>query len=721
VGKFATRMQFNKRPPWLVLAASLVAIFGWACSNERPDFKDVTSEAQSTDDVDLQGDGGTTRTSSTTAKSSNTGAGPDSGVCAPDEERECWENELGSPLPQLPGKVQGSCRRGVQTCSAAGAWGPCQGAVGPESEDSCEVSGADEDCNGVANEDCACTGSDTRDCGTDTGNCKLGSQTCNGSTWGDCEGGIVPADRDLCSVEGDDADCNGTPNEGCDCVEGETEACGECGTRACDAATGTWGECVGDGSNETCWQTPEGDALPGSAPTDPVGNCRLGSRTCELDGRWSPCEGAVAPQAEDTCAVGDDADCDGKPNEGCACAPDDTRPCGSDVGNCELGEQTCQDNATWGPCVGEVVAASADSCEAAGDDANCNGTPNEGCDCTEDSPQDCDDEIACTDDVCNNGVCTNPVKSGSCLIGGSCRNHNANDPSNACRYCDTAISQTAWTNWSSATSCSDGLWCNGDETCNGSGTCVRGNNRCPSSGPCVLAACDEANQECFKPDTEVCEESDEDECVGAAGTCGAAVQTRQVTRYCDGESAGCVGAVEQSSWTIKQECRPDQACSASSSECVSGGSACPVWCDTVAGVCWQTESAQSMETQSDAVNWCATRNWGGLSWRVPTLADWITVIRGCSENGPTGMMSRLDCEATCSGSGCSSDCPGSCNIYEGPASNGCYWPEEFVAFGCGAYWTSDESSPAEPLLAWVDFATFIVGGGSADTLCVVDQ
>lgn len=50
----------------------------------------------------------------------------------------------------------------------------------------------------------------------------------------------------------------------------------------------------------------------------PRGSCRYGLRAC-VDGKWSPCRGAVAPLLEDRCDIpGNDDNCNGIPNQGCS-------------------------------------------------------------------------------------------------------------------------------------------------------------------------------------------------------------------------------------------------------------------------------------------------------------------------------------------------------------------------------------------------------------------
>ncbi len=75
-----------------------------------------------------------------------------------------------------------------------------------------------------------------------------------------------------------------------------------------------------------------------------VGACRRGTSTCG-GGSWGGCAGEIAPHAED-CNLRDD-DCDGRTDEALV------RTCGTDVGECVSGTQSCGGGA-WGGCEGSV-------------------------------------------------------------------------------------------------------------------------------------------------------------------------------------------------------------------------------------------------------------------------------------------------------------------------------------------------------------------------------
>lgn len=158
--------------------------------------------------------------------------------------------------------------------------------------------------------------------------------------------------RELCGNNLDD-DCNGRVDESCACIPGETQRC-----------------------------------YPGDPSQAGRGVCVWGTSRCEGTGEfgaWGACTGAGMPQPVQ-CGMGMDFRCNGMVDEGCVCAPGETRNCytgptGTEgVGACRGGRQTCDANGGgWGRCEGEVLPAAAERCD--GSDADCDGMRNEGCVC----------------------------------------------------------------------------------------------------------------------------------------------------------------------------------------------------------------------------------------------------------------------------------------------------------------------------------------------------
>jgi hypothetical protein len=266
-------------------------------------------------------------------------------ICAPGSVEPCEAH------PGLDGR--GQCTAGERICAAGAGnltsdWGACEGSVGPGEADSCAVIGDDTDCDGIVNGGCPCIDGETRPCGpeSDLGICEFGVQTCEGGSFGDtCVGAVFPAARD-CGSSGDN-DCDGEPDDTidavCRCEIGAVQAC---------------------------------ETHPGR---DGNGPCRAGSQTCaglanDSSSEFGDCIGSVGPEFQDTCDPGDDSDCNGLPNEGCACVNGQDRACGPDteLGVCQRGTQTCFDG-VFGACQGAVFSGSRD-CDSPLDN-DCDGRP----------------------------------------------------------------------------------------------------------------------------------------------------------------------------------------------------------------------------------------------------------------------------------------------------------------------------------------------------------
>jgi sulfatase modifying factor 1 len=256
------------------------------------------------------------------------------GACEPKDERSCVEAGLYGP-----------CAVGSQVCGTDGKWGECS--ISPRAKDTCEK-GNDANCNGTPNEGCTCTAGFVRPCEDAEGDCAEGVETCleDGSGWSACS--IEPESTDSCE-SGSDANCNGVPNEGCPCLEGETQPCG---------------------------------------PENEIGICRAGLSTCMADGSWGACDGAVNKKSRD-CRSHEDNDCDGLPDDTvddtCKCVVGDTQPCQTHtqdgIGVCKPGLQTCValqygSTSDWSACSGSVGPRIRD-CSSSRDN-DCDGIPDNG-------------------------------------------------------------------------------------------------------------------------------------------------------------------------------------------------------------------------------------------------------------------------------------------------------------------------------------------------------
>ena len=141
----------------------------------------------------------------------------------------------------------GVCSANTATCSY-GNW--IDNSETTPSAEVCDADRVDENCDGSANEGCACDEGQTTSCyegpeGTlEVGLCQSGTQTCDiNGQWSTCEGVVYPTTEACDEV---DNDCNGQTDEGGVCV-----VCGDGiinGSEECDDS----GVYDGDGCSSSC-------------------------------------------------------------------------------------------------------------------------------------------------------------------------------------------------------------------------------------------------------------------------------------------------------------------------------------------------------------------------------------------------------------------------------------------------------------------------------------
>lgn len=176
-------------------------------------------------------------------------------VCQPASiDNACATKTDGTPISYPGGSPKGECKYGSRTCAPDGrSWGLCTGAIAPLSADDCSVAnGRDSNCDGTISCPCSPIGAE-QPCANQKGACAGSKQSCTNSGWGACS--AQPAAQDTCDL-GNDASCDGVANNGfpgnksvCECLNGQSQSCGNCsvGTQSCSA--GKWGTCNGAPAN----------------------------------------------------------------------------------------------------------------------------------------------------------------------------------------------------------------------------------------------------------------------------------------------------------------------------------------------------------------------------------------------------------------------------------------------------------------------------------------
>lgn len=450
---------------------------------------------------------------------------------------------------------------------------------------------------------------------------------------------------------------------------------------------------------------------------DGMGRCKAGSQTCAIaadkkSSAWGVCTGSVAPATKDTCDPGNDDNCSGVPNEGCACVAATTQACGPAVavGICKRGSQTCTAG-TWGACVGAVQAAARDCTSPV--DNDCDGSP----DNTVDAVCGC---ASGATRVCNahpgkdgNGPCK--AGSQSCVVA-------ADKKSSAWGACTGAIGPAA----------ADTCDATNDNNCNGiphdACTCVNGTTR--ACGPSAVGICKPGTQTCANAtwgttctgaitaqprDCTSTKDNDcngnpdnlESTCVCAAGTTGACPGANP---QCMTGMRTCVLAADKGSTSFSSTCAVTLGATCGAASCVTSAAGSNTF--TPAGTCNSTgacttgaagpcpngrscASATACSTTCSGATGCATgfscsgttcvakKGAGGACTAASDCtsgfcADGVCCNRACTASceacGSTGVCANVTgvprtghpacagsgvCAGTCSGASASCSLPGS--------------------------------------------------------------
>lgn len=138
-----------------------------------------------------------------------------------------------------------------------------------------------------------------------------------------------------------------------------------------------------------------------------------------------------------------------------------------------------------------------------------------------------------------------------------------------------------------------------------------------------------------------------------------------------------------------------------------------VWDDDTSGTTlhWQNPAASDTYSWSRARSYCDRLESAGESeWRLPTISELRSLIRGCSDNVTGGLCGVTD--SCLRYSSCHTNC-GPCSSMAGPAPDGCYWDSELRGT-CAWYWSSSPDEGDDGLAWGVGFVYGYVGSYSKD-------
>ncbi len=524
-------------------------------------------------------------------------------------------------------------------------------------------------------------------CGDD----KADDKSCN--TNSDCEFGKVCRDN-ICvdySYENGfcdtDSDCEFgmvcCPNYICE------ERCSECDP-PCEPGV------------EVCYQ---GQCLPVGDPNDKDDDSYPVGEDCDDFNR------EVHPGAQEYCD-GFDNNCDGTTDEGCPpCVDSETQECGTDVGQCIKGSQTCVDG-NWDIC--SDTGPSPEICD--GKDNDCDGATDEICPCLD------GDQFPCSVDegICVEGVqlCESGAWSG-CRDGELPQTEICDGLDNDCdgmtddgfmvgQYCDgygeceegeiECVAETTTRCSTEPDGSQDQSWpeicdgldndCDGfadedfevGEPCVGNGLCGVGTWECSAENERVCSTDPGCSADQSKP--ELCDgldndcdgETDEDFQVGLScegeGACGEGQiecvneSTTQCStdpggsadqsqnELCDGQDNDCDGSTDEDFMIGGVICGNCGECDPVTGGCAGNDAYCLGNC----GYCRQLSDTEfNCDSQADSCGNCGTCTGAGTQFNC--VADQGKCAGNCSHCGGSG--TSFNCESD------ASQCNGNCDVCSG--------------------------------------------------------
>ncbi len=110
------------------------------------------------------------------------------------------------------------------------------------------------------------------------------------------------------------------------------------------------------------------------------------------------------------------------------------------------------------------------------------------------------------------------------------------------------------------------------------------------------------------------------------------------------------------------------------------------WTDPTTGLTWQVAPSGGRMKWSEAKAYCQNMSGGHGGWRLPTISELRTLLRGCPATKKGGYCDVADNCLEWKRCGSDASCNG-CSLKDGPAPGGAYWPRQLGGV-VGAYWSS---------------------------------
>jgi len=502
-------------------------------------------------------------------------------------------------------------------------------------------------------------------------------------------------------------DCNSTDSDGCETSLETTSDCGSCGTscsRAHASAECPNGNCQIDSCYSDWDDCNSVDSDGCETPLTTLTDCGACEVTCSLAHASESCSTGTC---RITSCQSDWDDCNSTDSDGCETDLRNTdNHCGSCNNSCGqnayCSSSTCNCDADWGNCINgwsdgcETPLGTMSNCSTCGDDCDDdNPCTTDSCVSVGDGCSNTNNTIACNDGIYCNGTDT--------CSGGSCSQHSGDpcpgaDGDGDCSETCNDVADDCSAADPNGSSCDDGAYCNGTDTCSGGSCSQHTGDPCPGpdgDGDCSEScndvadncsaadpndsACDDGTY-CNGTDTcsgGSCSQHSGDPCPGADGDADCSESCNETAdncsandpngsacddgTYCNGTDTCSGGSCSQHSGDPCPGADGDLDCSETCDDVADNcnaddpnGSSCATNATCSSGAC--TCSADYDDCDSDMVNGCETElgtttDCAGCEDTCGPTTNKVCIIDspnfcGCTNNGDCDTGNGETCNTT---------------------------------------------------------------------------